>query len=86
MDEEDWRKKSLLTSDDSASTFVKVMTKLDFFAFLPVPRELPVSSKKSIAGSFIFILLFLTYISIQFYEFINDNPPKIESFTTKLDN
>lgn len=56
---------------------MKVLTTLDFFAFLPVPKDLKVSTRQSIFGSIIFILLFFTYIGIQFYEFVTDNPPKI---------
>ena len=64
---DDMRKESLLIGEDSPSTFVKVMTKVDFFAFLPVPKDRPVSTMQSIVGSFVFIVLFLIYISIQFY-------------------
>ena len=70
-------KESLIASEETDSKAMKVLTKVDFFSFLPVPKDDSVSTRQSIIGSIIFIVLFFIYIGIQFYIFVTDNPPKI---------
>lgn len=79
-------KESLLTSETMPSGKMRWLTKLDFFSFLPVPKDHAVSTKQSICGSLVFIVLFLVYIVIQFTIFVTDNPPKIQSYNSKLDS
>jgi len=44
-----------------------------------------VSTRRSIIGSCIFIVLFLIYIAVDFYQFVTDNPPIIENAQSMLD-
>lgn len=61
------------------------MTKLDFFSFIPVPKDMPVSTKPSMVGSILFIIAAIVYTGITFFFFVTDNPPTIETYSVKLD-
>lgn len=64
---------------------MKWLQKFDFFSFIPVPKDEPVSTKRSIIGSCIFIVLFFIYIGVDLYQFISDNPPIVENSQMMLD-
>jgi hypothetical protein len=64
----------------------KILTKIDFFSFLPVPKDELVSTKASMIGSVLFLILFFSYIGFSFYTFIVDNPPSIQTYNTQLDD
>ncbi len=66
---------SFLYPDREQSGVYKWLQKVDFFSFIPVPKDEPVSTKRSIIGSCIFIILFLIYIGVDLFQFISDNPP-----------
>jgi len=57
----------------------------DVFAFLPVPKDEPVSTRQSIFGSIIFLVLLLTYIIYDFVKFVKMNPPIQQTYRTPLD-
>lgn len=65
---------------------MKWLQKFDFFSFIPVPKDEPVSTNRSIIGSTIFIILFLIYMGIDLFQFIVDNPPLVQNALSKLDN
>lgn len=64
---------------------VRLLQKLDFFSFIPVPKDQPVSTRRSLVGSVIFIILFLLYIVVDLVQFLRDNPPIIENHNSVLD-
>lgn len=55
------------------------------FAFLPVPKDDTVSTKQSLTGSIIFLILLLTYIIYDFVKFVRANPPIQQTYRTPLD-
>jgi hypothetical protein len=57
---------------------------MDIFSFIPVPKDRPVSTKQSLIGTAIFIVIFLTYIIVDFYQFVTSNPPIVQNSFTKL--
>jgi len=63
----------------------KIMIALDIFSFIPVPRTVPVSTKRSKIGSIIVILLFLVYVIYDFVELFLNNPPKVNTYEVPLD-
>lgn len=64
---------------------VRVLRKIDVFAFIPVPKDDSVSTKQSLIGTAIFFVLFLTYVIFDFVSFVQSNPPLIQSYRTNLD-
>lgn len=52
-----------------------MLTYVDVFRFLPVPRDDPVSTKASLAGSLLFLALFLGYLIFDFVQFVTFNKP-----------
>jgi hypothetical protein len=65
---------------------VRVLRKIDIFAFIPVPKDDTVSTKPSLIGTAIFFAIFLTYVIYDFIKFVNSNPPLIQSYRTPLDD
>jgi len=55
----------------------KWYNKLDLFKFLPVPKTRPLSSRRSIIGSILFLLIIFVYILSQFIFFLTSNTPKV---------
>lgn len=76
---------SFIRSEEQSGC-LKFAQKLDFFSFIPVPKDEPVSTRRSLLGSVLFIVLFLTFIIIDFYQFVTDNPPIIVSHASSLDD
>lgn len=59
---------------------------MDIFSFIPVPKDDSVSTKQSLIGTAVFFIIFLTYIIYDFVQFVNSNPPIIQSYRTQLDD
>ncbi len=55
---------------DQLPKWKRYMMKLDIFAFLPVPRTDPVSTKASLWGSYLLLIMFLGYV---IYSFVCNN-------------
>lgn len=65
----------------------KILTGIDLFKFEPVPKTSIVSSKRSLYGSILLILLFSTYMILTFVrklfwdlEFITNNTPMVNQY------
>ena len=78
-------KDSFIDSDAEPNKALRFLKRLDFFSFIPVPVDQPVSTKRSLIGSVIFIILFLIYIAVDLYQFLSENPPIIENHASVLD-
>lgn len=76
---------SSFISGEKSNLCVKVLTKVDIFSFIPVPKDDSVSTKPSLIGTAIFFTIFLTYIIYDFVKFVTNNPPLIQSYRTPLD-
>ena len=57
--------------------FVDYRNKFDLFAFLPVPKTYPVSTKLSVVGSLLFFFMIFVYIIVNFVDFLSHNVPKV---------
>lgn len=65
-----------------------MLHKIDIFSAIPTPKTYPVSTKRSLIGTFIFIFLFTTYIISSFVcinlfnlVFIIDNVPRLNEYS-----
>jgi len=63
-----------------------MLTVIDIFSFIPVPKDSPVSTKQSLIGTLIFFVIFLTYVIYDFVQFVTNNAPIIQSYRTSLDD
>lgn len=54
---------------------IKIMKKVDFFRFIPVPKDEAVSTRLSMCGSTVFLIIFISYMLYDFLGFILNNPP-----------
>ena len=63
-----------------------MLKKVDIFAFLPVPIDDAVSTRRSLIGTAIFFLLFLGYVIFDFVFFLLHNPGISQSHYTKLNS
>lgn len=79
-------KDSFLYHNEEQKGILKWLQRFDYFSFIPIPKDEPVSTKRSIIGSTIFILLFFVYVGVDLYQFITDNPPLVEDALSELDN
>lgn len=75
-----------LITEEQTNCFLRVLKKIDIFSFIPVPKDDSVSTKQSLIGTAIFFVIFFTYIIYDFVQFVNDNPPIIQSYRTQLDS
>lgn len=57
---------------------------MDIFAFLPIPKNQPVSTKKSFIASIIFLLLILSYGLYTFLSFLLNNTPIVSQYYIPL--
>ena len=69
-----------------SSKFISKFQKIDLFSFLPIPKTKKVSTKRSIVGSIILLVLFGSYLITSLVLFIQSNPPKIASLSIPLDD
>lgn len=76
---------SFINPEKETNVGIRLLQKLDFFSFIPVPKDQPVSTKRSLIGSVVFIVLFLIYIVFDIVQFLQENPPIIENHTSMLD-
>jgi len=60
--------------------------KLDIFGFTPVPTGQRISTRKSRYGTYIFIGVYLLYITKIFYSFLTANTPRVNQFSNRLDD
>lgn len=58
---------------------------MDIFSFIPVPKDDSVSTKQSLIGTALFFAIFLSYIIYDFVQFVQSNPPSIQSYRTQMD-
>ncbi|CAD8158584.1 unnamed protein product [Paramecium pentaurelia] len=58
-----------------------MLHKIDIFSAIPTPKTYPVSTRRSLIGTFIFIFLFTTYIISSFVFFIIDNVPRLNEYS-----
>ncbi|CAD8070374.1 unnamed protein product [Paramecium sonneborni] len=58
-----------------------LLHKVDLFSMIPTPKTYPVSTKRSLIGTFVFIFLFASYIISSFIFFIIDNVPRLNEYT-----
>lgn len=79
-------KDSFLDVPQERSGCLAIVKKLDVFSFVPFPKNEPVSTKQSLCGSLLFLLIILTFIIVDFVQFIQNNPPSIQTYYTKLDD
>ena len=75
---------SLLVQNEQRKGIEGFLTRIDLFCFIPVPKDNPVSTRRSMVGSLIFIFIALGYILQDFYFFVTDNPPVVQQYTTNL--
>lgn len=59
---------------------------VDIFAFLPVPKDDSVSTKQSLIGSILFLVIFIAYITYDFVTFVVWNPPIQQTYRSPLDD
>ena len=77
---------SFINETDTSPWYVKAMRKIDIFSFIPVPKDEPVSTKRSLCGSTLFFLIFVAYILYDFiFSFLLNNPPIIQNYYTPID-
>ena len=69
---------------DTDPWYIKIMKKIDFFSFIPVPKDEAVSTRRSMVGSTIFIIIFLAYIIFDFVNFLLYNPPISQNSFTPI--
>ena len=65
---------------------LRILRKLDIFAFIPVPKDDTVSTRPSLIGTALFFTIFLAYIICDFVQFVRVNPPIMQSYRTPLDD
>ncbi len=65
---------------------MRYLQKADIFAFLPVPKDDTVSTKQSLIGSIIFLVIFIAYITYDFVNFVVWNPPNQQTYRSPLDD
>jgi hypothetical protein len=59
------------------SKFISKLKIIDIFSFLPNPKTNKLSTKRSIIGSIILIILFVSIGVSKLIFFIKKNPPKV---------
>ena len=77
---------SSFITEEQPNICLRILRKLDVFAFIPVPKDDTVSTKPSLIGTALFFTLFLTYVIIDFVQFVTNNPPLMQSYRTPLDD
>ena len=85
MTEHDRLADSFIRPQEQDNIAVKVLKKVDVFAFIPVPKDEPVSTKQSLVGTALFFAIFLSFVIVDFVKFVTANPPIIQSYRTPLD-
>lgn len=75
---------SLIAQESNVKGVTGFLTKIDLFSFIPVPKDSPVSTRRSIIGSLIFLTIALGFILVDFYFFVVDNPPVVQQYATGL--
>lgn len=58
--------------------------KFDIFAFLPVPKSRPISTKYSIFASILFLLIIVSYAVYSLVMFLTNNVPSASRYFTPL--
>ena len=77
---------SFIREEPSDNVAVKLLKKVDVFAFIPVPKDESVSTKQSLIGTALFFVIFLAFVIVDFVKFVTANPPIIQSYRTPLDS
>jgi hypothetical protein len=62
-------------TEEQPNIALRCLKKVDIFSFIPVPKDDPVSTRQSLAGTAIFFAIFLTYVIYDFFKFVTNNPP-----------
>lgn len=74
----------LIRHSEEVSTGKKILHALDIFSFLPVPRTNPISTKRSICGSFLLLFIFFGYIIYSLVSFFVANYPRMNLYSVPL--
>lgn len=78
-------KRSLIRESEVKDNLcVRMLQTIDIFSFIPVPKTSTVSTKCSMAGSLIFFLIFISYVTYDLVQFIRINPPLPNTFNEDL--
>lgn len=75
---------SLIAQESNIKGVTGILTKIDLFSFIPVPKDSPVSTRRSIVGSLLFLFIALSFVFVDFYFFVVDNPPVVQQYATGL--
>ena len=65
--------------------FLKLLSYIDVFRFLPIPTDQPVSTRRSIIGSLMVSVIFLAYVITAFVQFLSWNRPVLQIYRSPLD-
>lgn len=79
-------KQSMIRTNERGGWFVRCISAVDIFSFIPVPKSRPVSTRCSLIGTTIFFAVFFSYIIYDLTTFIIRNPPLPNSYYEKLDH
>lgn len=77
---------SFLKVPEDHSACFRILKKLDVFSFVPFPKNEPVTTKQSLCGSLLFLLIILAFAISDFVAFATYNPPSIQTYYTKINN
>ena len=80
------KRMSTLITKKQPNVFARVLSIIDIFKFIPVPKDRPVSTKHSIAGSLLLIIIFVSFVLFDFITFVTYNKPIAESYIEPLDS
>lgn len=64
---------------------IRFLKNVDLFSFIPVPTDEPVSTKKSLIGTAVILIIFFAYMIYDFVFFLFRNPGIPEVYYSKLD-
>ena len=77
---------SFLKVPEDHSACFRILKKLDVFSFVPFPKNEPVTTRQSLCGSLLFLLIILAFAISDFVAFVTYNPPSIQTYYTKIDD
>jgi len=84
-DEVSYIDKDSLITREHINPFLALFQNVDLFAFIPFPKDEPVSTKRSLIGTVLFLIIFGSYVIADFVNFLVNNPPQMQSYRVQLD-
>lgn len=75
-----------MAENKSESCLKRFFAAIDVFSYVPVPQAYPVSTNKSKVGSFIFLCVLIGYLIFDFYQFVVNNVPTLNSYAQSTVN